>query len=183
MDTYLNNDSGKLTGEVVRKVTSFAELKPLISDPTLISSDKAKDIAYWVEMQKNGVKEGQNGGLFFGVSNLNSGKIGDEFIFTKGHFHEAIDTGEYYWGIKGHGLLVLHDLKNKEHVEEIQPGKILYIPGKVAHRLVNIGNDVLSVGDVWQAVSGHQYFKNNIFSTKIIADKTGWKEVRKNSTE
>ena len=117
----------------------------------------------------------QSGGLFFGVSHVNPGKIGNEFNFTKGHFHQSIDTGEYYWGIKGHGLLILHDLNAEEHVEEVVPGRVLYIPGKVAHQLVNIGDDVLSVGAVWQSISGHQYFKSNIFSTRIIADGTGWK--------
>ena len=60
MPTNLKSDSGNLIGETIRKDTTFDALRPLIRNPKLISTEKGKNISYWVEMQKNGVQDGQS---------------------------------------------------------------------------------------------------------------------------
>ncbi len=51
------------------------------------------------------------GDVAFGCSILNPGKIGEEYYFTKGHFHTIIDTGEIYYCLKGHGYILWKILK------------------------------------------------------------------------
>ena len=50
-----------------------------------------------------------SGDLAFGCSILNPGKIGNEYFFTKGHFHTILETGEVYYCLKGHGYMLLEN--------------------------------------------------------------------------
>ena len=50
-----------------------------------------------------------DGDLAFGCSILNPGKVGDEYYFTKGHFHTILETGEVYYCLKGHGYMLLEN--------------------------------------------------------------------------
>ena len=43
------------------------------------------------------------GDLKFGTSIVYSGKVGDEYFMTKGHFHTLLDTGEVYYCLSGEG--------------------------------------------------------------------------------
>lgn len=116
------------------------------------------------------VSEGTPGGLFFGVSILEPGKVGDEFFMTRGHFHALRDRGEYYWGESGEGLLVLMTEDRKWRVENVRPGSLHYIPGHTAHRLVNTGRAQLRVGACWPSDAGHDYaaIAEKGFSVRIL---------------
>jgi glucose-6-phosphate isomerase len=37
------------------------------------------------------------------------------------------------------------------------PGSLHYVPGKVAHRTINTGKQVLSFGACWPSDAGHDY--------------------------
>lgn len=153
--------------------TKISSLENLVLHKESIDWSRSDDVAYFVETHKNDVADKQFGGLYFGVSHLNPGLIGDEFIFTRGHFHEEMDTGEYYWVLKGNGLILLKDLDGEETITELSEGDIIYIPGNIAHRLVNTGKDIFSVGAVWQSISGHKYSDNkNLFKTHILKSTT-----------
>lgn len=176
MDAHLT-PAGNLVGNVARSETLVDKLTELMLHPDSFDGSNRNDIAYWVETEMNGVKDGQDGGLFFGVSHLNPGTIGDEFIFTRGHYHEARDTGEYYWGLTGNGFLLLHYDNGEEELQRIGPGIVRYIPGKAAHRLINVGTDVLSVGAVWQAISGHDYQGAFTFNNHVLKTDEGYEVV------
>ena len=103
------------------------------------------------------VEPGTEGGLFFGITHLHAGSVGDEFFMTKGHFHRRSDRTEYYWGIAGHGVLVLMDRDRSCRTEEVRPGSLHFIPADTAHRLVNVGETILDVGACWPADAGHEY--------------------------
>ncbi|KRL85806.1 hypothetical protein FC50_GL001197 [Lacticaseibacillus pantheris DSM 15945 = JCM 12539 = NBRC 106106] len=178
MDTRLNTD-GDLVGDVTTGETHKGALRDLMLAPESFRDGEQDDIAYWVESDHNGVEQGQSGGLFFGVSHLHAGTVGDEFIFTRGHYHEARDTGEYYWGLAGDGLLLLHFDDGNEKLLPIGPGIVRYIPGNVAHRLINIGDDTLSVGAVWQAVSGHDYRGALVFKSHVMKTGEGYRVINK----
>lgn len=49
------------------------------------------------------VPEGTTGGLFFGITKLQPGQVGEEYFMTRGHFHAQSDRGEFHWGIRGEG--------------------------------------------------------------------------------
>lgn len=157
-DTVLDFKSGRLIGShLERTTTTIGDLRSYFKDRTALNRMDPDQAVYWVEMEENKQKEGEEGGLFFGISHLCCGTVGDEFFMTKGHVHNKFDTAEYYWGIKGTGLLLLDNLKGSIRLIEVKPGAVLYIPGRTAHRLINIGNEELAVGAVWQTISGHNY--------------------------
>src|SRR5438477_10714224 len=86
------------------------------------------------------VPEGTDGGLFFGATFIEPGLVGAEYFMTRGHFHSRIQAAEYYWGLQGEGVLLLMDEKRRCRAERMKPGSLHYIPGRTAHRVVNIGN-------------------------------------------
>lgn len=149
--------SGSLTGDGVTTVRrTIGELKGLFADEVARAALPQDRLAYRVEAHMP-VPGGTRGGLFFGTSYLEPGLVGEEYMITKGHFHEVIDTAEYYWGIAGEGTLILMDEDRNTRAEEVSPGSLHYIPGRVAHRLANTGKTTLVVGACWPADAGHDY--------------------------
>jgi glucose-6-phosphate isomerase len=76
---------------------------------------------------------------------------------TKGHFHAKGDRGEYYWCIKGKGMLIFMDRNRNTWAEEMTPGSLHYMPARVAHRTVNTGNEPMTFGACWPSDAGHDY--------------------------
>ena len=103
------------------------------------------------------VTEGTPGGLFFGASTIMAGKVGNEYFMTKGHFHLQSDRAEFYWCVKGKGMLILMDRDRNTWAEQVYPGSLHYIEGEVAHRLANTGDENLVVGACWPSDAGHEY--------------------------
>jgi glucose-6-phosphate isomerase len=89
---------------------------------------------------------------------------------TKGHFHSQTDRAEFYWGVKGKGMLILMDRSRKTWAEEVFPGSLHYIGGDVAHRLANTGDENLVVGACWPSDAGHDYeeIAINGFSARLM---------------
>lgn len=134
-------------------------------------------VIYEVEYHDNGLVEGTKGGLFFGISHVIPGTVGNEFYMTKGHIHCEKDTGEYYWGMKGKGLLLIVFGDGTYLLEEVSKGSIHYILGKTSHRLINIGAEKLSVGACWLTESGHDYV-NCYFPVRVFKKGEETFEVR-----
>ena len=98
------------------------------------------------------------GDLAFGCSILNPGKVGDEYFFTKGHFHTILDTGEVYYCLKGHGYMLLEDPQGDWSAQELSPGKAVYVPKRYAHRRINVSaTEQLITFFVFRADAGHDY--------------------------
>ena len=116
------------------------------------------------------VAEGTQGALFFGVSTIMPGKVGNEYFMTKGHFHLKSDRAEFYWGVAGKGMLILMDQNNNTWGEEVSPGSLHYIGGNTAHRLANTGDCELIVGACWPADAGHDYetIAQNGFTARLL---------------
>lgn len=115
------------------------------------------------------VPDGTSGGLFFGCTYLEPGSVGDEYFMTKGHFHANRDTAEFYWGIQGEGLLLLMGEDRSIRAERMTPGSLHYIPGCIAHRVVNVGERVLTFGACWPSDAGHDYesIRRDGFSARV----------------
>lgn len=84
----------------------FSEVTNIFADREAAAKMDPNTIVYEVSTHA-AVPEGTAGGLFFGTSCIHPGKVGDEYFMTKGHFHARRETAEYYWGISGHGVLLL----------------------------------------------------------------------------
>jgi len=98
------------------------------------------------------------GDLAFGCSILNPGKVGDEYYFTKGHFHTKLETGEVYYCLSGHGYMLLESPEGDWSAQEITAGKAVYVPKRYAHRSINVSPDEqLVTFFVFRADAGHDY--------------------------
>ena len=167
VEIYCDYMTGNLQGESIKSSQKkLGELSEIFEDKEAFQKMNGDEIVYHVQMHDNG-EDGKNGGLFFGTSFLHPGKVGDEFYMTKGHFHEKLDAAEYYWCIEGHGYLILQDEMGNCKVEEMKKGSLHYIPGGYAHRLVNVGETLLSVGAGWPSAAGHNYKVARSFNVKI----------------
>ena len=115
-------------------------------------------------------KEGTEGGLFFGTTNILPGKVGNEYFMTKGHFHARANRSEFYLGIQGEGMLLLMDRNRNTWAEKMFPGSLHYIPLDVAHRVANTGNTTLIFSACWPSDAGHDYdeIAKNGFSARLF---------------
>lgn len=98
------------------------------------------------------------GEMYFGLSVVHPGKVGDEYFMTKGHFHTVRDTAEVYHCLQGEGVMVMETSEGEWAVEELRPGRVLYVPPLWAHRSVNTSavEDLVTLF-IYPANAGHDY--------------------------
>lgn len=101
--------------------------------------------------------EDDSGVLQFGTTILYPGKVGDEYYMTKGHFHTILDTSEIYYGLSGKGLMLMETPEGDVECKEVNAGDAIYVPGRWAHRSINIGDEPLVMFFVYRADAGHDY--------------------------
>lgn len=97
------------------------------------------------------------GELNWGLSVVHPVTVNGECAMTRGHWHENRDAAEYYWCTGGTGLLLFMDETGGAWAEEMKPGSLHHIPGRLAHRLINTGSHDLEVVCCWAADAGHDY--------------------------
>lgn len=160
----------KLEGDSIDKITrTIGDLKGIFADEEALKKMDASSKAYDVECYFP-VKEGTEGGLFFGITHLYPGLVGNEYFMTKGHFHQTENRGEFYWGIEGEGMLILMNKDREIWAEKMYPGSLHYISGCIGHRVANTGKIVLSFGACWPSDAGHNYdvIQNEGFSKRLL---------------
>lgn len=146
-----------LTGEKVTSSTrKLSDLEGIFLDKQAFESMDMQQTIYNVSSLLP-VDENTPGGLFFGITTIYNGKVGNEYFITKGHYHSKIDTSEFYWGVEGEGMLIMMDMDRNVWAERMFPGSLHYIPGKVAHRVANIGYQKLVFSACWPSDAGHDY--------------------------
>jgi glucose-6-phosphate isomerase len=99
----------------------------------------------------------ETGQLLVVTTVLQSGKVGDEYYMTKGHFHKKEDTAEVYLGLQGRGCLLLETAGGDFEALPVKPGTLTYIPPYWAHRMVNTGEENFVFFGVYPADAGHNY--------------------------
>jgi glucose-6-phosphate isomerase len=153
----LNLNNYAMTGSpVIGQVRKLKDLTGIFHDKEAFDRMDAEQLVYTVQSWLP-VAEGTPGGLFFGVSTITPGRVGNEYFMTKGHFHSKSDRAEFYWGIMGKGVLILMDRERNTWAEEVSPGSLHYIGSEIAHRLANTGDENLLVGACWPSDAGHDY--------------------------
>ena len=149
--------SGALSGAgCLSSHKKLSQVTHLFADQTALAKMDPETIVYSVQSHE-AIPAGTAGGLFFGTSTVHPGQVGDEYFMTKGHYHNRRETAEYYWGISGEGVLLLMNEDGTCRAERVENGSLHYIPGFVAHRLVNTGKEDLVVGACWYSDAGHDY--------------------------
>lgn len=112
----------RLLGERVENVSrTLGDLRGIFADVDAFSRMPQNILAYEVSSFLP-EQEGTPGGLYFGITYLHPGKVGNEYFMTKGHFHANIDRAEFYWGLEGEGMLILMDQLRRVWAERVFPG-------------------------------------------------------------
>jgi glucose-6-phosphate isomerase len=118
-------------------------------------------------------REGE-GEFNVGCTIIYPGKIGDEYYFTKGHFHAKELTSEVYIGISGEGIILMQDRNGRTFAEGIGQGTVVYIPPGLAHRSINTGKNELVFLAIYPSEAGHDY--ETIMKTgfaKLVVERDG----------
>ena len=103
----------ELKGEgVVKSRKTLGELAGIFENQDAYSQLPLDQLAYEVYSYLP-EREGTPGGLYFGITQLYPGKVGDEYFMTKGHFHQQEDRSEYYWGLKDEDRFKMMDRERK----------------------------------------------------------------------
>jgi glucose-6-phosphate isomerase len=114
------------------------------------------------------------GELLHGLSVVHPGKVGKEYFMTKGHYHSARDTGEIYYCLKGCGYLLMENESGDCTVEELRPGRVVYVTPFWAHRSINTGatEDLVTLF-AYPGHSGHDYhaIQERGFKNRVLDDK------------
>ena len=93
-----------------------------------------------------------------GLTVINTGTVGKEYYFTKGHVHKR-KTPEFYILLEGKGELLIQKGRKKK-VIHMKLGEIALIPVGYAHRLANIGKKKLKVLTIYHDNSKPKYGVN-----------------------
>jgi glucose-6-phosphate isomerase len=128
---------------------------------------------------------GTPGDLAFGSSIVYSGKVGDEYFMTKGHFHTILETAETYYCLQGHGYMLMENPEGDWSAHEMTPGKTVYVPPRYAHRSINVGDMPLVTFFCFRGDAGHDYgtietkgyrkLLLDIDGETVIVDNPKWK--------
>lgn len=90
-----------LVGRDVCKISrNLSDLKGIFADVEAFEKMPQDKLAYEVSSFLP-EKEGTPGGLYFGITYLYPGKVGNEYMMTKGHYHASIDRAEFLLGLRG----------------------------------------------------------------------------------
>ncbi|AHG19603.1 glucose-6-phosphate isomerase [Chania multitudinisentens RB-25] len=160
--------------DVQHKSTLLGSLAGIFADHHSWQAMPAEFAVYSVEMLPFALQEGE---LLVGTTHLQPGKVGNEFFMTRGHFHQRREQAEFYFGLRGSGLLLLQHQGGDCTLEQVFTGSVHHIPPFTAHRLINTGDHILSALAVWSAIAGHDYsaLQPQGFKLRIFADGAGWR--------
>jgi glucose-6-phosphate isomerase len=154
---------------VVNQIRKLKDIAPIFKDQEALKSMSSEMLCYTVQLFFP-VPEGTTGAMGFGNTFIFPGKVGNEYIMTKGHFHAKGESSEFYWGVQGKGMLIMMDRDRNTWAEEMYPGSLHYIGENIAHRVANTGNTTLILGASWTSDAGHDYeeIARNCFSARLF---------------
>jgi glucose-6-phosphate isomerase len=162
--------TGSLHGPEVRESRkTLGELKTLFLDHASAGNLPADTLLYSVQWWAP-MNEGTEGGLFWGNTVIEPGKVGREYFMTQGHVHAKGDRAEFYSTVDGAGALILMGPDRKTRIEPMQPGSLHYIPAHTAHRVANTGAKPLRFVACWPSDAGYDYeiIRTRGFSARLL---------------
>ena len=154
---FVDWKTGEMTGTAVEQsVKTLGQLPGLFRDEDARRAMDPGTEVYRVRFWRP-VSDGTPGGLFWGATILQPGRVGDEFFMTHGHFHAIRDRAEYYATVSGTGALLLMREDGHTWSQTMTPGSVHYIPGCIAHRVANTGAVPLVFLASWPSDAGYDY--------------------------
>jgi len=98
-----------------------------------------------------------DGMLSMACTVIRPGKVGREYHFTRGHFHEREPRSEVYVGVEGGGLLILQARDGQVMKELLRARGVVHIPPRCAHRAINTGRRRMVFLSIYPSDAGHDY--------------------------
>ena len=154
---HVDSETGEMTGRTRRYEKRFGDLRGLFEDEAALESilrTRADEVAYQVDEFRPSDRAGD---LIFGTSTLYPGKVGREFLMTRGHIHAVSDRPEIYACLSGHGVMLMELKDGTVQVEEMLPNRTVYVAPHWIHRSVNVGTEPLVTLFCYPADAGQDY--------------------------
>ena len=135
----------------------LSNMRGMFHDAAALDAAVREDDRLVYEFYDMGVPE-TTGDVAYGTSITYPGKVGDEYFMTKGHFHTVLDTAEVYFCLRGRGVMMMESPEGDVEVQEMRKGEAVYVPGRYAHRSINISADEpLITFFAFPGHAGHDY--------------------------
>jgi glucose-6-phosphate isomerase len=173
--------AGAMAGATGAKRTKLRDLAGLFADEAAfaaLAATAGDDLAYGVDEFRPARSAPQE--LIFGTSTLQPGRVGDEFLMTRGHIHVKSDRPEIYFCQEGEGVMHMELPDGTTQPVEMRPGTVVYVPPYWIHRSVNTGKTPLVTFFCYPADAGQDYeiiARAGGMKTLIVADGDGWREA------
>lgn len=136
---------------------TLSKMKGMFADESAYDAQLAQEDVLVYEFFDMGVPDSEKE-VAYGTSITYPGKVGDEYFMTKGHFHTVLDTAEVYYCLRGHGYMMMESPEGDWEVQELTPGQAVYVPGRYAHRSINISaTEPLITFFAFPGHAGHDY--------------------------
>ncbi len=175
--TTVRPETGALQGATGRYEKRYSDLRGLFLDEEALEATLQRTgdgIAYSVEDYKPSTNQGD---LIFGISTLQPGRIGDEFLMTRGHIHRLSDRPEIYYCQAGHGVMLMELENGTVETAEMRPQSLVYVAPHWIHRSINVGSEPLVTVFCYPADAGQDYdiiARAGGMRMLIVADGDGW---------
>lgn len=154
---------------VTESTKTISQLTEVFGDAEALRTMDPTTIVYCVQAWCP-QPQGTEGGLFWGTTTLEAGRVGSEYFITHGHFHAKRDRTEYYGTIQGCGALILMDESRRTWMEPMSAGSLHFVPPRTAHRVANTGNEPLRFVACWPSDAGYDYaaIREQGFSARLL---------------
>jgi glucose-6-phosphate isomerase len=163
--------NGALEGpEAQKSEKTIATMRDLFEDSEAAHLMAPDRVVYRVQWWAP-VAEGTEGGLFWGTTVVEAGRVGQEYFMTHGHFHAKPSRTEFYGTVEGRGTLILMDTDRKTWIEEMTPGSLHHIAPGIGHRVANTGETPLRFIACWPSDAGYDYeiVRKYGFGSRLLA--------------
>ena len=168
---------GLLSGATDRYEKRLVELAGLYRDDdafrAALDADDG-DPVYWVE---SSTPDSDSGALTIGISVLQPGHIGEEFVMTRGHIHTQNSAAELYYCLGGRGVMLMDTVDGRSSAIEITPGVAVHVPGHWVHRSVNVGSEPFTTLFCYPSEAGQDYSiigEAGGMAKLVVVDSDGW---------
>lgn len=173
--------TGEMTGRTRRYEKRYDDLAGLFADETAfaaLANTRGFEVAYQVDEFRPSERAGD---MIFGTSTLQPGRIGNEFLFTRGHIHAIGDRPEIYFCQSGQGVMLMELADGTVRAEQMTPNSLVYVAPHWIHRSVNVGAEPLVTLFCYPADSGQDYeiiARAGGMRVLIVDDGAGgWKQI------
>jgi glucose-6-phosphate isomerase len=152
----VNLQNGIIPEAVVVQKRYLSDLKGLYADGAAEAALMSQNpLIYEVyEATDNPKVVGQ---LLYSTTVIHPGKVGNEYFFTKGHYHALADRAELYFGLAGEGCLLLQTPQGEVNAQPMTPGSAAYVPPYWGHRTINVGASDFVFLACYPADAGYDY--------------------------